>query len=229
DGSNDGQLDPAFGEQGTVLFRARQANEVHALELPPPDPATGYQSILVCGVDTNPDMKTFANDFVVARLDHTGRLDPGFGNSCIPGVSLVDFTQDPLDPHGDLAWDLVRQADGKIVVVGETRWENYFQRDYAVARLTATGQLDADPVTGFSGDGKQPLDLECRDFASGGALRRGEAGAAQFVLGGQSIPGDGMAYMAGARLTADGSMDQAFNSRFPDTIGHGDQVWGVEV
>jgi len=78
---------------------------------------------LLCGLVGPP---AFATD---------GDLDPGFSRD---GKRMTDF-------HGgaDLAQAVALQADGKIVVVGQTYQNNdYSNEDFAIARYTPGGKLD---------------------------------------------------------------------------------------
>ncbi|HEY6206829.1 MAG TPA: delta-60 repeat domain-containing protein [Chthoniobacterales bacterium] len=64
-----------------------------------------------------------------------GRLDPAFGTR---GKVTTDFSQ-----TSDLANAVALQADGKIIVVGQTYANNdYSNEDFAVVRYNANGTLD---------------------------------------------------------------------------------------
>jgi uncharacterized delta-60 repeat protein len=70
------------------------------------------------------------SDFVLARYDNSGTLDPGFGGL---GYVTTDFGGD------EYANALALQPDGKIVVAGRT---NDAGKDFALARYLTDGSLD---------------------------------------------------------------------------------------
>lgn len=84
-------------------------------------------------------------DFAVARINPDGTADATFDTD---GMVTIDFNS-----NIDSAWSVAIQADGKIVVAGESLGAN---SDIAVARLTTTGALDAS----FDGDGKTTIDFQ---------------------------------------------------------------------
>jgi uncharacterized delta-60 repeat protein len=133
------------------------------------------------------------NDFEVARYRRDGSLDPTFGGD---GKVITDLGPSPED-----AWDVVIQADGKIVVAG-TRFEgDLLVGDFAVVRYNPDGTLDA-------------------DFGSGGIVLtqlQGEAFAValqddgRIVLAGTSAL-SGVSYdIALVRYEADGTLDTSFD------------------
>jgi uncharacterized delta-60 repeat protein len=89
------------------------------------------------------------SEFIVARYLPDGSLDAGFGTA---GVTSVDF-----GGPSAVATGLVRQLDGKLVVVGfsEIGAGGESTRDVAVARLLADGSPDTD----FNGTGRNAFDL----------------------------------------------------------------------
>lgn len=73
---------------------------------------------------------TAGYDFVVARYDAAGTLDPTFGTSGLVKISPTS--------NNDLAYALAMQSDGKIIVVGESQNAT---SDMAWAHLDANGGL----------------------------------------------------------------------------------------
>ena len=129
----DGTLDTAFGEQGRVVFDARDLADFRG--------ALAVQNdgkIVIAG--SNPD-----EAFSVVRLDPDGSKDTGFGAG---GVATVN-------PQGSahFAYAVTAQADGQLLLGGDTQVNG--GSDYAVVRLTADGQLD---TTFASPDGRYHLD-----------------------------------------------------------------------
>jgi uncharacterized delta-60 repeat protein len=101
---------------------------------------------------------TNAGDFLVRRYNGNGSPDDAADGD--PGVTwdgdglaTVDFAG-----GGDWAAAAILQADGKIVVAGESDQAATWP-DVATARLTATGALDtnsdSDPLVHWDGDGKR--------------------------------------------------------------------------
>ncbi|GAA6751959.1 hypothetical protein Thermus77311_24390 [Thermus antranikianii] len=92
----DGALDPAFGNNGLAEDEPRGNNERDAVIALQPD-----GKILVGGVR--------GQGFQVLRYLPDGNLDIGFGSG---GRALID----PLSNSSEIAWDLLVQGDGKILV-----------------------------------------------------------------------------------------------------------------
>ncbi|HUR54053.1 MAG TPA: FG-GAP-like repeat-containing protein, partial [Gemmataceae bacterium] len=93
-------------------------------------------------------VNTNGNDFAVARMDPTtGQLDTTFNTT---GTKTVNFG----GASDDQAFDVAVQADGKIVVVGNTDLVAA-ELDAAIVRLNSNGTLD----TSFDTDGLKVLDL----------------------------------------------------------------------
>jgi uncharacterized delta-60 repeat protein len=227
--NEDGSLDARFGVGGRVLLTARDEDQINGLALLPPD-QTGAQKILFAGQDVNP--ANGSSDFAVGQLLPDGSPDPAFARrSAFRGIRLIDFTPPGGPTHSDAASDLVRQPDGRIVVAGTTGYQSQFGdqfQDFAVARLTPAGNLDAGPG-GFAGTGMITLDVGYVDVAQSVALQSMGADAGKIVIAGYSFRVGTPFFFSGARFNADGSLDATFNSNFPRSYGHGDQGWQVLV
>jgi uncharacterized delta-60 repeat protein len=78
-------------------------------------------------------------DFQVARYRRDGSLDPTFGGD---GRVTTDLGSE------DEAWDVVVQADGKIVVAGVSLVIDGLAGDFAVVRYNPDGSLDGSFGTG---------------------------------------------------------------------------------
>jgi uncharacterized delta-60 repeat protein len=157
-----GSLDPTFGDQGLVVG---YPGDPHALALQPDGAivvAAQYGSTLARFLEDGTRDLTFAgygrrdgygaealaldafgrilvagtmgSDFVVARYTSTGLPDPGFGAG---GMTRIDVAGD-----ADWAYGLALDASGRIVVAGSTL-ATQTSIDFAVARLTPDGGLDA--------------------------------------------------------------------------------------
>ena len=139
----DGELDASFSDDGRLV--SMLAPEGRAVVALPDD------RIAVAG--------TVSGDFLVARFAEDGTPDTTFSED---GAETVDFV-DGTDTAASLAL-----AGQKLVVAGIARTPRR-GRDFGVARLTATGQLDRS----FSDDGRRAIDLaKGEDNALGIAVDR---------------------------------------------------------
>jgi uncharacterized delta-60 repeat protein len=140
-----GVLDPDFGDGGTVRLDAFVGAGL-AIQ---PD----RRLVLVGTVDTTPPTSppgTFT-DIAVMRLNPDGAPDESFGERGVVHFSASALTS-PFGPGRDAGHDVALQADGRIVVVGNTGPLN---ADFAVARLLPDGTLD----TGFTDTGVMSIDF----------------------------------------------------------------------
>jgi uncharacterized delta-60 repeat protein len=195
-----GQLDTSFNGTGRLTFGfSGQVNEARAvaLQLDGKILVGGYTQI----AGTN-------NDFAVARITPTGALDTSFNGT---GKQTVAF--DLGGGKNDAARGLAVQPDGRIVLVGtaERSAPNY---DFAIARLNTDGSLDP----AFNGTGRQTVAFDLGggndDEATGVTIQPG----GKLVVTGFAQTGPTNYDFAIARLTANGSLDPAFNGSGKTTI-----------
>ncbi len=126
-----GSLDLTFGSDGKVTRNL----------------TTGWED--ATGVGIQPDGKIviagavagLGGKLLVLRFNTNGSLDGTFSGD---GIVQTNFTT-----KDDFAWDVVLQADGKIVAAGTAGLDDG-AGNFAVARYGTTGALD----DSFSGDGK---------------------------------------------------------------------------
>lgn len=139
-------------------------------------------------------------DMRVMRLLSDGSLDPSFANGDVQSIVL-----DNGGANADLAHAVAIDAQGRIVVVGETELADALDTDFAVVRLRANGTLD--PTFGNDGEVGIPFDLRPdnrTDVAS--AVAVGADG--RIVVAGTARDFDfGTMRLAIARLNEDGSYD----------------------
>jgi uncharacterized delta-60 repeat protein len=131
-----GALDPGFGVAGVTRTDFGSWDEASDIALAPDG------SILV-STQTVVAPGTFV--LAAARYSADGQLDDGFGTA---GLATA-----PLSALNDYTRGIAVQADGRIVVVGET--SNLMQPDFGLARFDAQGELDP----GFDGDGMMAVDF----------------------------------------------------------------------
>ena len=175
-----GLPDPTFGSGGREsLGTAAGVNDIG-----------GGVVVLPAGGIVISGQGNAGNDFVVKQLTSSGGLDPTFGSG---GTAVVDFGAD------DMPNQMVRQSDGKLVLVGSTG--SGTQHDFAVARLNADGT----PDLGFGTNGRQTVDFGGNDTAYGVAV----SSDGKIIVAGQGDPDNEMAI---ARLNPNGTLDSSFGT-----------------
>jgi len=137
--NSDGTVDDTYGVGGVVTHDLGGSDAFLTAMVVLPD-----DSIVAVGERSGAEP-----EFVVAKFDSDGALDPLFGSG---GVAVVDFAG-----AAESARSLRLQDDGKIVVAGysESLPGGVLMRDFAVARLLPNGILD--PVFGV--DGRLAIDI----------------------------------------------------------------------
>lgn len=163
-----GQRDLTFGSAGTTRFNIFGTDAACA------SVRLANGRILLAGVA--------GGDFAVARLNSTGTIDATFGTG-----GAVRFNISGTD----VASAIAVQADGKILVAGES------SGDFAVARLLSTGALDAT----FGAAGKVRFNIAGTDRAFAMLLQ---------LDGKIVVAGDSSGDFAVARLNTNGSLDSTF-------------------
>ncbi|MFC4453900.1 hypothetical protein [Deinococcus sonorensis] len=184
--TRDGALDPTFGAGGKVLIDFEGRSDIARAVALQPD-----GKIVVAG---NATTGAGEERFAVARLNSAGTLDASFGTggrveTAFPGSSA------------DRAYAALVQPDGKIVVGGQANLaSNTSGVDFALARYTATGALDA----GF-GTGGQVLTA----MTAGSGT---EAIHALALQGSKIVAAGGEGDFRVARYTAAGTLDASFGT-----------------
>ena len=177
-----GSIDTTFGYQGTVRTDVTGQKDVPEVVVVQPD-----GKILVAGTGFNgPNF-----DWILARYTANGVLDTTFGNG---GTVIVDRA----GTYNEI-WDMVVQADGKIVVSGN------LNTLFTVGRFNSDGTLDTSFGTG--GTVTTPFGtLSSR--AMGVAIQAdGKIVAAGVMSGGNSV-----SQYAVARYNPDGTLDPTFGT-----------------
>ena len=124
----DGQLDATFGSQGKLVINAAQnangSSQARALLIQPDG------KLLIAGFASG----QFNDDFLVMRLDSNGTPDATFGTGGIVRTAV--------GTGEDIANAMVLQPDGHVVAAGSSVATDG-RRDFALARYTNSGALDA--------------------------------------------------------------------------------------
>ena len=186
--NSDGSLDTTFGGDGMVttnhggLYGATGDYGVNDIVLQ----ADG--KIVAAG------MGGLASDFLLARYDTDGDLDPTYGTG---GLAFTEFG------GYDEANALVIQPDGKIVAAGLGNGR------FALARYKTDGTLD----TGFDGDGKVRTPFFGEDVESAHGMAIQDDG--KIVVVGRARHNGDLSY-AIARYQTDGWLDGRATTGFGD-------------
>lgn len=192
----DGSLDATFDTDGKVavdLVDPGSADEVIAVLIQPDG------KIVLIGEGPSNTGATNDEDFAAARLNPDGSLDTTFGAG--GKVSVEVTAADQRDSPRAAAL----QADGKIVIVGQTFNGTFTVFDIAAVRLNPDGTLD----TSFAGDGKLDFDVT-------GTNQRDNANAVialpdgRIVIAGSTSDATG-SDIALIGLNADGGFDPSFD------------------
>ena len=176
-----GTLDKSFSEDGLERVGSQPGVEdIGGSVVVLPD-----ESIVVTGQGNS------TKDFFTEELNPDGSKNESFAKAT-GGASTVDFGGE------EAANDMVRQPDGKLVIVGSTSTDG---GDFAITRLNADGSLD----TSFGSGGKQTVNFGGVDAAEKVAL----TAEGKIVVVGE---GGSVNNMAITRLNSDGSIDKSFGS-----------------
>jgi uncharacterized delta-60 repeat protein len=124
--NRDGSLDASFGIDGRVITDFSAVDTLSDVALTPDG-----DIIAVGTVEPSP----WLFDFVVARYNRNGGLDPSFGTA---GSVITDFSM-----RDDFAFAVAVRPNGKIVVAGTSGFAiGSSQNDFALARYERDGTLD---------------------------------------------------------------------------------------
>lgn len=190
-----GGLDATFSGDGRVIISAADLGAGDIAVQP-----DGKPIVLDDFLDTapNPDHQ----QMTVSRRLATGGPDTAFGDE---GFRVVQFDLGSL--RNDWARVVLLQPDGKILVGGRAE-ASASNSDFALARVTAAGDLD--PTFG-GGDGKVTLsfDLPIGNYDEARALAVDDRG--RIWIGGIAGNGSSDNEAAIARLLPDGAPDPGFS------------------
>ena len=180
-----GNLDANFGRGGKVLSGGAIADIGTASAL-----AVQKDGKILAAV---PSYNPSVNPFELVRYTAGGKPDKSFGRG---GTVLTDL--------GETAWAsaVALQQDGKIVAAGSAGENIGAGENFALARYTASGKLDAS----FGSGGKVLTDLGGKDVPSAVAVQ----GDGKIVVAG-SIDTGGIS-VALVRYTTDGKLDTGFGT-----------------
>jgi uncharacterized delta-60 repeat protein len=185
---SNGALDRTFGGTGVVSTPIDQGTDIpHGLVIQPDGKLLAAGWAFITG---------HVHNFAVVRYLPSGALDPAWG-----GTGKVTTNIGPAAKSDDAPYAIIRQADGRIVVAGET-FDPVSQRvDVALVRYLENGVLDASFGTG--GIVVTPLGL-------GGSARAVlQQADGRIVAAGLATFADGF-HPTLVRYLANGSLDASF-------------------
>jgi len=195
----DGTLDGSFGAGGKVVtdFRVYPPG-VASIPRPVTVALQSNGGVLLLTTVAGFSMGIDTSSFVLARYTGSGNLDPAFGSG---GTATANFA----GAHDTAAQGLALQQDGKIVVAGLESQTG--QMDFALARFTSGGNLDA----GFGNGGMVTTDFSGNTDQATGVLLQNDG---KIVAVGISQSGQPNSierfFTALARYNADGTQDSSF-------------------
>ncbi len=182
----DGSLDTSFGTGGKVRTKINNVDsQAYAAALQPDG------KIVVAGL--NEDSRS---RFALARYNLDGTLDTSFGNG---GAVTTVFGNSNIQS----AYDVVIQADGKIIALGSVFLARY---DFALARYNTDGSLDNTFGTG----GRVVTDFGNSSADDGIAIAIQADG--KIVAVGRRSVSDESGDFALARYNTNGSLDASFGA-----------------
>lgn len=186
----DGALDQSFGTGGrvTTSWSPDSSDYLTDLLVQPDGKVVAAGRIAVPEGEGHPD-------FAVVRYNRDGTLDASFGSG---GFAITDLS----DGGYDVAADLVRQPDGKLVVAGVSASYSTIGLDFALVRYDRNGHLD--PRFGEGGVVRTAISETEDDFAEALVLQPD----GKLVAGGTTL-GTGFAL---ARYLPDGRLDPTFGA-----------------
>jgi uncharacterized delta-60 repeat protein len=215
-----GALDPGFNDTGKLLLKSTR-NTIQ----PNYAAAVAIQTVTVGGVPqekivlvANQPNVSGVLDFATLRLNPNGTLDTSFGSG---GKVVTDFAG-----YDDQVKGVAIDASGRVVVAGFATTAGPIGTMYAVARYTASGQLDLS----FGSGGKALAGTRFRNRLYGVAIQ----GDGKIVASGL-VESDAGAVVADdfatVRFEASGALDATFGPDgtgivITDFEGAGDEAYG---
>jgi uncharacterized delta-60 repeat protein len=190
-GSSGGRTDPGFeGRWVSSTPGLVRNDEAYAL-------AIQADGKIVAAGSAEQVVRAGIDDFALARYTADGRLDRRFG---LGGKVVTDFGLS----SEDRAFAVAIQADAKVVAAGSSRTSAGRSNEFALARYTRNGRLDAS----FGSGGKVLTDFGSGEVAANAVAI--QADGKIVAAGSGSSNGDSVTKFALARYTADGILDPSF-------------------
>jgi uncharacterized delta-60 repeat protein len=189
----DGSPDNTFSDDGMLLTDFNGEDDfINAVAIQPDGRIVVAGSTMLAG----------RRDFALARYNTDGTPDMSFSGH---GKLSAGF-----DYYSNVAWALLIQPDGKLVVAGTV---NYGNSDFAVLRYNPDGT----PDLAFDGDGMAITDIGGNSDEAMTALLQPDG---KIVVAGNTITGGGYDF-ALVRYNSNGSLDNSFagNGKLTPDLG----------
>lgn len=181
-----GNLDRTFGDFGKAISYVNGAEKAFDAVVQPDG------KIVVVGGST----VSGANwDFLVQRYNADGSLDANFGNG---GKSAL-----AISPRSEVAYAVLLQSDGKIVVAGYIQQTTGYT-DYCIVRLLPNGQID----TTFGDAGVQIFSPTITSDIPVALAMQNLSGVDRIIVGGYVSTAN--TQFSVSRLNLDGQIDTTF-------------------
>ncbi|WP_437808300.1 hypothetical protein [Sorangium sp. So ce1078] len=196
----DGSLDTTFGANGIAkinVVAGRTAETARGIVL-----QSDGKVVLAGNVEHDPSATPPDADLAVVRFNTDGTLDTTFGTS---GIAIHDLGAGEGNT-GDMLWSVDRDIDDQLVLFASKKAEGRADRDRAIVRLTADGDLD----TTFATEGVHTLDVDGLNLGDNPRNGFVQADGKIFSSGYTSVGGRNQIVLL--RLNPDGTPDTTFSS-----------------
>jgi uncharacterized delta-60 repeat protein len=170
-------------------------------------PKSFYSRSIISQADGKLVAAGFGNyDFALVRYNSDGSLDTTFDGDGKVTTAIGASSN-------DYAYSVIQQADGKLVVAGDS------DRDFALARYNSDGSLD----TTFDGDGKVTTTIGASLDIAYSVIQQADG---KLVAAGSSVLNSND-YFALVRYNSDGSLDTTFGGDGKVTTGLAGRAYSV--
>lgn len=187
--NENGTHDNSFGQYGIVITPiGKEESKIYSVKI------QNDEKIVAAGYTINEGTYNFA----VVRYNPDGTPDNSFGTSGIVTTQI--------GPSNSLAYSLVLQKDGKIIIGGKS--SNGSNNDFCLARYNINGTLD----NSFGTDGIVTTEIgTSTDVIETIAIQTNESGVEKIIAAGQTYNGRNSDF-ALARYNSNGTLDISFGT-----------------
>ena len=139
--NTDGSLDTSFSEDGKVITSIDVSSSAYSLTLQ----FDGKLVVVGHSQNRQSPVSSFDSDFAVVRYNADGSLDTSFSDDgkVVTGIITTAFDSSNRDDDQASAHSVFLLPDGKLLVMGDSRWGGAF------VRFNSDGSLDSS--FGFNG------------------------------------------------------------------------------
>ena len=184
----DGSLDSSFGTGGKLLIPVGDYLDQAYSVIQQAD-----GKLVLAGYSN----RVGDNDYSIVRLNADGTLDTDFGTGGKLLIAVSSLT--------DIAYDVIQQTDGKLVLVGNSNTYNGSDSDFSIIRLNADGTLD----TSFGTGGKSIIPVGSTWDYARSVIQQSDG---KLLVAGYSLLGVSNSFdMTVVRLHPNGLLDSSFS------------------